>query len=171
MSQPLSTDSITVEANIELDGLEPNTEYYFYVQSDCGNSDYGNWSEEGRFHTSCSLSTLPFEEDFELVNIGSLPSCWVANMEMGGEWGTGLPSPTYQPVCKSDVAIGSKSFCLSAFYEFNTALNAPKVTKSWLTLPEIMSASVIDIQMSFTINTSKPNRRLSLGLSNNQLDI
>lgn len=51
--------------------LQPNTTYYFYVQSVCGgeNSEWSSCS----FTTSCGTANLPLTEGFATME---LPSCW-----------------------------------------------------------------------------------------------
>ncbi len=53
-----------------LTGLNPNTNYDFYVQDSCGIGDVSVWSGPFSFITLCSLSaaTLPLMEDFEFLS-------------------------------------------------------------------------------------------------------
>ncbi|MCR5533452.1 MAG: fibronectin type III domain-containing protein [Paludibacteraceae bacterium] len=55
----------------ELEGLTPNTEYWLYVQYDCGDGDVSPWAELS-FRTPCAAITTPFSENFE----GELSSCF-----------------------------------------------------------------------------------------------
>lgn len=55
----------------ELEGLTPNTEYWVYVQYDCGDGDVSPWAELS-FRTPCAAITTPFFENFE----GELSSCF-----------------------------------------------------------------------------------------------
>lgn len=55
----------------ELEGLTPNTEYWLYVQYDCGDGDVSPWAELS-FRTPCAAITTPFFENFE----GELSSCF-----------------------------------------------------------------------------------------------
>ncbi|SFJ59741.1 choice-of-anchor J domain-containing protein [Myroides guanonis] len=47
------------------DSLEPNTDYEFYVRTDCANGKKSIWQGPFRFTTSCSVYDIPFEEGFE----------------------------------------------------------------------------------------------------------
>ncbi len=53
-----------------LTGLNPSTNYNFYVQDSCGVGDVSVWSGPFSFITPCSLSpaTLPLMEDFESLS-------------------------------------------------------------------------------------------------------
>ena len=48
----------------ELSGLKANTDYWFYVQYDCGYGDVSPWAE-GTFHTPCIRIAAPYSESFE----------------------------------------------------------------------------------------------------------
>ena len=61
-----------------LTGLNPNTVYSFYVQSDCGVTDgLSIWSGPYVFKTPCAEVTA-FVENFDTspTGTGNLPSCW-----------------------------------------------------------------------------------------------
>lgn len=60
----------------ELEGLTPNTEYWVYVQYDCGDGDVSPWAELS-FRTPCAAITTPFFENFE----GELSSCFTVIKE------------------------------------------------------------------------------------------
>ena len=58
-----------------LTALTPNTQYQFYVQSDCGAVDgTSNWFGPFSFTTECVTYAAPFTEGFE--NGGTIPTCW-----------------------------------------------------------------------------------------------
>ena len=56
---------ITNTNSITLNGIESNTEYYIWVRSDCGASNYSEWTEPVSFMTTQALATLPYIDDFE----------------------------------------------------------------------------------------------------------
>lgn len=60
----------------ELEGLTPNTEYWLYVQYDCGDGDVSPWAELS-FRTPCAAITTPFFENFE----GEFSSCFTVIKE------------------------------------------------------------------------------------------
>lgn len=70
----------------ELSELTPNTEYWFYVQYDCGDGDVSPWAEMS-FRTPCEAITGTFAEDFE----GALSTCYTiveggSAAEVSGEY-------------------------------------------------------------------------------------
>jgi archaellum component FlaF (FlaF/FlaG flagellin family) len=69
-----------------LNGLDPQTEYQFYVRAICGAADTSNWTSAGSFETTCSPETGNYTEDFASY----VPDCW---MEFKGELDT-LTIPT-----------------------------------------------------------------------------
>ena len=60
-------------------GLNPATDYDFYVQSDCG-GDLSMWVGPASFATECVTFVAPYTEGFE--NGGTIPLCWTMS---GGE--------------------------------------------------------------------------------------
>ena len=70
----------------ELDNLTPNTEYWLYVQYDCGDGDVTPWAEMS-FRTPCEAISGTFAEDFE----GAISTCYTiinggAAAEVSGEY-------------------------------------------------------------------------------------
>lgn len=65
-------DVPTVDSEIEIDGLAPNTRYYAYMQSVC--TANSRWTDAVRFRTFCTTEAGDFSEDFEDEDT-SLP-CW-----------------------------------------------------------------------------------------------
>ncbi|NRR92275.1 fibronectin type III domain-containing protein [Winogradskyella undariae] len=65
-------------------GLLPNTNYEFYVQSNCGATD-GNsfWIGPVSFQTDCNALTAPYTEGFD--NGGAIPECWRMYSDSGEE--------------------------------------------------------------------------------------
>ncbi|TDS64289.1 choice-of-anchor J domain-containing protein [Myroides indicus] len=55
---------ITVTKENDGSALEPNTEYEFYVRTNCGNGLYGEWSGPFKFRTACTVLKAPFWEGF-----------------------------------------------------------------------------------------------------------
>ena len=72
-------------------GLSPNTNYTFYVQSDCGGGDLSYFSSAYTVRTSCAaIDSLPFFDNFDSysgttntsVSVSNLPNCW-SNLNNG----------------------------------------------------------------------------------------
>lgn len=61
-----------------LTGLDPNTEYEFYVQADCGDDarTLSEWAGPKSFKTLCGAFDLPFGEDFTGIPGQGFPDCW-----------------------------------------------------------------------------------------------
>ncbi|HET8810394.1 MAG TPA: plastocyanin/azurin family copper-binding protein, partial [Flavobacteriaceae bacterium] len=53
--------------------LTSNTDYEFYVRTDCGGGDFSFWTGPFAFTTPCATFTLPFIETFD---DSDTPTCW-----------------------------------------------------------------------------------------------
>ena len=74
------TEYQTSDTSVTLNGLTANTEYSFYVVSDCGDG-LSNPSVTATFRTDCgTIETLPYIEDFESglyqTSQGTYIACW-----------------------------------------------------------------------------------------------
>lgn len=56
-----------------LTNLLPNTKYFYWVRSNCGNNTYTAWSKSKNFTTLCFPTNLPYALDFEAS--ANLPEC------------------------------------------------------------------------------------------------
>ncbi|PWH84825.1 GEVED domain-containing protein [Brumimicrobium oceani] len=54
-------------------GLNPSSEYDFYVQSDCGGGDSSAWRGPYSVYTDCGIALAPYSETF---SSGIQPQCW-----------------------------------------------------------------------------------------------
>ncbi|TDS51431.1 choice-of-anchor J domain-containing protein [Myroides indicus] len=61
--------------------LEPNTEYVFYIRSNCSNGENSDWVEY-RFRTACGVFTTPFWEGFN--SYSDTFSCWTV-LDVNGD--------------------------------------------------------------------------------------
>jgi type IX secretion system substrate protein len=72
-----------------INGLDPSTDYKYWVRSDCGAGSYGAWMGPETFKTACvAINTLPWEEGFESMpatGFEIFPDCW---SEENGDWST-----------------------------------------------------------------------------------
>ncbi len=74
---PSEWDQVTT-TTINLNGLNANTIYYFFVRSVCAVGDTSTISTLS-FRTACGLTSLPISDDFENPIAGinaNLPACW-----------------------------------------------------------------------------------------------
>lgn len=68
---------ITGTADAIITGLTAATSYDFYVNADCGSGDISPWSGPKQFSTTCTpISSFPWTEGFEGIEIPAVPSCW-----------------------------------------------------------------------------------------------
>ena len=68
--------------------LEPNSEYEFYVRTDCGNGTYSIWTGPFYFHTECDIYSIPFKENFNTDS--KTLDCWSIidnNNDFYADWG------------------------------------------------------------------------------------
>ncbi len=78
---------------VDKDGktLEQNTEYEFYVRTDCGNGDFSDWSGPYKFRTACGVFNTPFKEGFDTSDQSLI--CWTiidGNADATSPTGTGI---------------------------------------------------------------------------------
>ncbi|GLB48779.1 fibronectin type III domain-containing protein [Neptunitalea lumnitzerae] len=64
--------------------LTENTDYEFYIQTNCGAGDTSTWIGPYTFTTLCSPFTAPYTEDFE--NAGAIPNCWLQGEDNDEDW-------------------------------------------------------------------------------------
>ena len=104
-------------------GLNPSTNYTFYVRGICSATDSSNWSLPFHAATACApIATLPYTESFEGQGSGSSvqPICWT----MSNTYST---TTLYPYISTSYHATGS---CALYFYNTSTTYNlavAPQV--------------------------------------------
>ncbi|HXK81149.1 MAG TPA: fibronectin type III domain-containing protein [Bacteroidales bacterium] len=61
-----------------IEGLSPQTEYDFYIRSDCGTGVNSEWVGPNTFTTECGVFSVPLVENFDTWGTGSdaFPDCW-----------------------------------------------------------------------------------------------
>ena len=137
---------------LEVTGLEPSTEYYFYVQSECvgENSD---WSDGCKFRTS-DMIILPYYEKFNLdyvENTTSQMENWFAYSSKS----KAVPPFVNTHQTKSERLKYSPDSTTALFFQgaLNTETSIGKKGYSYICVPEIYIDSVKRLQLSFwTIN-------------------
>ncbi len=105
-----------------LSGLNPATQYYYWVRSNCG-TESSSWSASGTFTTGCVPFTLPSLETFTTF----LPPCW--SRASGGDLTAGPLTPNSGGWTSDGFA--NVGFTGSARYNFYTA-----DTNDWLISPQ-----------------------------------
>ncbi|MDA7787378.1 choice-of-anchor J domain-containing protein, partial [bacterium] len=78
-----------------ISGLNPDTDYDFYVKSDCG-ADSSIYAGPFTFTTACGVNASPYLEDFD----GGLSPCWTNNTTDALDWSAnsgGTPSSSTGP--------------------------------------------------------------------------
>ena len=70
-----SNSVITAASPAALTGLNPATNYYVWVRSDCGSGDLSMWSLSASFTTAC-IPVTEFSENFNTTTVNTLPTCW-----------------------------------------------------------------------------------------------
>lgn len=112
--------------------LEPNTPYYYYLRSICGDGDTTAWTlNYGEFRTTCVGLDMPYIETFE--DSDTQFECWQTGVMEGT---TSLPSRSSE--------MNSKRM-----YIFNTTAS----DGTYAILPNFNIESITDYQMSFDIHT------------------
>ena len=75
--QPVTSNPATIT------GLNPATQYDFYVQADCGGGDESDWVGPLTITTACTPFTAPFNENFDGTDwdpvSGDISVCWTRN--------------------------------------------------------------------------------------------
>ncbi len=82
-----------------VEGLQPSTDYDFYVQANCGNGNLSYWSNQGFFTTPCEAVTIPIFENFDAST--AIPDCWSVYKTPGGiaqiaGWGSYSPPNNFR---------------------------------------------------------------------------
>ena len=64
-------------ASVTVEGLNPSTEYKFYVRANCGGSDGQSAAISVAFKTPCvAISALPASFNFDNETVDEIPDCW-----------------------------------------------------------------------------------------------
>ncbi|CAM3705837.1 choice-of-anchor J domain-containing protein [Flavobacterium gelidilacus] len=78
--------TITTGTTANLTALNPSTQYYYWVRSNCG-TETSSWSASGTFSTACVAITVPSIETFATF----IPACW--SKASGGDITAGPATP------------------------------------------------------------------------------
>ncbi|MCM1034797.1 MAG: fibronectin type III domain-containing protein [Paludibacter sp.] len=122
-----------LDESIALENLTPNTEYWFYIQTDCDDNDVSPWASLS-FVTPCEQITAPLFFDFEDATLGS---CWSTSV-------SGSTVPSYIPSLKTTYPYEGKQ---SLYFYTGSAAT------SYVFLPEI-AEDITNYQISFMAATN-----------------
>jgi gliding motility-associated-like protein len=99
---PVPTDTtvgdLSAAATFTKNGLSDNTNYEFYVRSDCNTGSNGNsiWVGPLPFTTLCTAFDVPYFEDFEENSVSE--ACWdKINIDQMGGWNTNVATSYIYP--------------------------------------------------------------------------
>jgi hypothetical protein len=114
--------NVASATTVNLLGLNPATQYYYWVRSNCG-TETSSWSSSGTFTTECVPLTVPSLQNFATF----LPPCW--SKASGGDLTAGPLTPDAGAWFSDGFA--NVGFDGSAKYNFFTA-----DTNDWLISPQ-----------------------------------
>lgn len=143
-----------------IDGLTSNTNYYYWVRSNCSTAtNQSVWSFGGTFKTACSTFTVPYTENFDTTSTGSTtnnnaPSCW-AYLESASFAGYGY-------------VIGSNSFSApNSYYLYNSSATTGS---QMLVSPPTINLSDGTKRVRFYAKSSSAGVPLQIGTLTNPTD-
>ena len=149
-----TTREVTVLKDALGNNLAPNTEYDYYVRSNCGSDGYSKWIGPLSFKTFCTPLPLPYMEDFTIATVSN---CW--RIVDGNKDST---SPTGDNIWK---------------YNSNAILfkGAYGVSKSddWLISPTVTvdGTTIYQITFSYKASSSFPTSKFEVKLSTDGVDL
>lgn len=85
---PVSSNDFVVTKDINGNDLKQNTDYVYYVRTDCENGKFSDWSGPFAFTTVCGIYTVPFTANFNSDTKQN--RCWsmVKFGDKSGSWRT-----------------------------------------------------------------------------------
>ena len=133
-----------------LDNLQPNTAYTFYVRNICPSGIPTSWSFACNFTTTCSPFPVPYTNNFDHLSTGSsiVPDCWTKTGNGSGY-----------------VNSGTAGYIGNYLYLYTSS-----TTSSCLALPEI-DADVNILQLNFFGKFTNLNYFVEVGVMSNPTDM
>lgn len=113
-------------------GLNPHTNYEFYVQGDCGSNELSNWAGPFSFSTICPIYQLPYIENFDAPL-----ACWSVYDEDG-------QTPVWAINSSYNHTSGGNG---SIYHLWNNSYGNNQT--GWLYSPQIQLPPASDIELSF----------------------
>ncbi|WP_281764409.1 fibronectin type III domain-containing protein [Neptunitalea lumnitzerae] len=139
-----------------LTGLDPATDYDYYVTSDCGGGDASITTGPFTFTTECAIYGTPYHETFE--NGGDIPNCWEQGASNSEDW---IFATTAGYVGDGGTITGSTSSGGHFAYvddsspnNTGTSLISPQVDISGLGSPALLFYLISDNQGSTSVDFS-----------------
>ncbi len=147
-----ATISPTNSNPLDLNQLQPGTEYTVWVKDSCGQGLSSDWSAAVTFRTYCLPDTAPYFQDFEdsqfqvqssWFSTGTMHPCWSRSNELGPIWQPSpasiLPNnllPTQDHTSGSGKYIGGSLFLGNGTNQA-TSFTSPHIDLSGLSSPEM----------------------------------
>ncbi|WP_133713851.1 choice-of-anchor J domain-containing protein, partial [Myroides indicus] len=79
-----TANPLIIDADQNGNPLQPDTEYVFYLRSECSDTEYSEWTVPLDLKTACSSFSLPFWEGFNTADEDRL-ACWtIVDAEQDG---------------------------------------------------------------------------------------
>ncbi|HJJ42386.1 MAG TPA: fibronectin type III domain-containing protein [Methanocorpusculum sp.] len=131
------------DTSFTIANLQENTEYDVYIRTNCGN-EIGGWTRQ-TFRTACvSISTLPYNYDFDLP-INSFPDCWY-KINTGTLNSPAINSIHYEGTGSLLFKTVPNSFSLTAMQAIDTsiAINTLMVTFMYMTT-ELQNSLIVGV--------------------------
>ena len=100
-SNPQELPVEVYDTTYTLTGLQPNTEYSYYVRTVCMDGNYSEDSAAVSFRTSCTALDMPFSENFDSLtssynsNTQGMIPCWSINKSAQASYLTAVNSGNY----------------------------------------------------------------------------
>lgn len=121
-----------------VDGLTPETTYYYYVQSDCGEGDLSPWTEAT--FTTDYAPVESFSEDFENYPVGQMGS---TSVMVSGTWKGYARTMERATTARSFIddaqaASGDYAALLYCYHTFNSGVSA--YSQVYLVSPALVSS-------------------------------
>jgi chitodextrinase len=169
-----ASDLITINTNeYTFTGLTPYTDYYVFVQTDCGN-DVSEWTNAYGFRTSCDpVTTLPLSENFDAttgatttsVATSNLPYCW-SNINEG----TSTSYSGYPIVYASATYAASGSNSLRFYTYSPSGTYDDQIAVLPLIDPDLFPINTLQISFDARLNSTSYPFKLVVGVLSSPSD-
>jgi len=168
------TNVITVNTtDYTFTGLNPYTNYYVMVQTDCG-GDVSEWTNAFGFRTACDpITTLPFSENFDgttgasttSVATSNLPYCW-SNINAG-------TSTSYSgyPIVYASATYAASGANSIRFYTYSTAgTYDDQIAVLPLIDPDLFPVNTLQMSLDARMNSTSYPFTLVVGVLSSPTD-